>query len=232
MSDPSNSSRLDMASHVDIARATMDWLALPMLRFVMGSDRLSGSDHDDEGPVRDVSVGSMSVLAKPVSVAAFAAFVDDTGFVTVAEREGNGFVRNGAERRLEEGPTWKQPHGDGVPAAASSDVLQVSWFDAFEFCVWSNTRLLTEAEWERCARHDVESMASNSRLEWVADYYDAEFYRTEQRVNPVGPTGGSKRIARGAGSPSKRTPFLPDMTSNDLTFRVVDVQSSTRHNTR
>ena len=221
-----------MSALLEAARATMHWVHLPMLRFSMGSDRLAGDPNDDEGPVRDVSVGSMSVLAEPVSVRAFAAFVEDAGVRTIAEREGSGFVNAGADRELVDGPTWQYPNGDTSEAAPSSAVRQVSWFDALEFCSWSGTRLLTEAEWERCARHSIDTMGTSPDLEWVADYYDATFHRTEQRVNPVGPTGGTTRVARGGGSMSQRTSFLPDMTSNDLTFRVVDLQHATRHQTR
>ncbi len=221
-----------MRQFVDAARATMQWIDLPMLRFSMGSDRLAGTPNDDEGPVRDVSVGSMSVSAEPVSVQAFAAFVEDTSVQTIAEREGSGFVNVGGDRTLLDGPTWQCPNGDGKEAAPSSAVRQVAWYDALEFCTWSRTRLLTEAEWERCARHGIDAMQTSTDLEWVADYYDATFHRTEQRVNPVGPTGGTTRVARGGGSLSQRTPFLPDMTSNDLTFRVVDLRPSTHHQTR
>ena len=221
-----------MSDLLDEARATMRWVHLPMLRFAMGSDRLTGKPNDDEGPVRDVSVGSMSVLAEPVSVQAFAAFVEDTGVQTIAEREGSGFVNVGGDRTLLDGPTWQYPNGDENEVAPSSAVRQVSWFDALEFCAWSQTRLLTEAEWERCARHGIDAMQTSTDLEWVADYYDATFHRTEQRVNPVGPTGGTTRVARGGGSMSQRTSFLPDMTSNDLTFRVVDLTHATHHQTR
>lgn len=214
------------------ARATMTWVRLPMLRFTMGSDRLAGQQDDDEGPVRDVSVGSMSVLAQPVSVAAFAAFVEDAGVRTVAEREGSGFVRRHDQRELVTGPTWRDPNGTGDLPGDCTAVRQVSWFDALEFCGWSGTRLLTEAEWERCARHGIDIMGSGPDLEWVADYYDATFHRTEQRVNPVGPTGGTTRVARGGGSVSQRTAFLPDMTSNDLTFRVADITGSTHYQAR
>jgi|GEM_PF-5448250 len=212
-----------MTAPLEKARATMTWVQLPTLRFTMGSDRLAGQNDDDEGPVRDVSVGSISVLAEPVSVAAFAAFVEDAGVRTVAQQEGSGFVRSGDTHELVSGPSWQDPDATGTRASDHSPVRQISWFDALEFCRWSGTRLLTEAEWERCARHGITTMSTSPDLEWVADYYDATFHRTEQRVNPVGPIGGTSRVARGGGSVSRRTAFLPDMTSNDLTFRVVDV---------
>jgi len=69
----------------------IDLIEVPTLRFSMGSDRLAGHPDDDEGPVREVTVGRMVVSPTPITVAQFDRFVTDTGFETVAEREGSGF---------------------------------------------------------------------------------------------------------------------------------------------
>lgn len=196
---------------------SLDWIDLDMVRFTMGCDDRLGDLDDDEGPTRDVSVGSMRVSATPVTVSAFAHFLEASTHVTDAERAGTGFRSTPNGRELMSGLTWRSDAGAPMDA-----VSQVSWVDAFEFCRWSSTRLLTEAEWERCARDDALSHSFLAgHLEWTADYYDPAFHRHEQRVNPTGPIGGTHRVARGGLTASVRTPLLPDMSSNDLFFRVV-----------
>lgn len=199
----------------------LPWTSLGLLRFEMGSDRRLGHPDDDEGPVRMVSIGPIVVSTTPVTTGVFAHFAEASGYETVAEREGTGFVRQAdGSRQLQAGATWRHPAGPAsTPAIAGAPVLQVSWIDAWEFCAWSGTRLLTEAEWERAARHGVPEMA-DGELEWCADFYHPDFHRSEQRVNPTGPTSGTTRVARG-GSPTARSSFLPDLSSTDLTFRVV-----------
>ncbi len=195
----------------------LDWVFLDMARFTMGCDDRVGEFDDDEGPTRDVSVGSMRVSASPVTLSAFTQFLDASRYVTDAERAGTGFRATPDGRELVSGLTWSSGDGSGM-----DPVSQVSWVDAFEFCRWSSTRLLTEAEWERCARdEDLAKGFLAGHLEWTADYYDASFHRQEQRVNPTGPIGGTHRVARGGLTASVRTPLLPDMSSDDLFFRVV-----------
>lgn len=199
----------------------LSWTTLETLRFEMGSNHRLGEPDDDEGPARLVTVGSFAVSTTPVTTAAFAAFVAACRYETVAEREGTGFVvTSTGQRELRPGATWRRPDGSSSTVGPDGDepVVQVCWIDAWEFCSWSGSRLLTEAEWERAARHALADMADGP-LEWCADYYDPAHHRFEQRVNPKGPTSGTMRVARGR-SPTARTSFLPDLSSTDLTFRV------------
>jgi len=195
----------------------VEWVALETTRFTMGSDHRLGETDDDEGPTRQVTVGSLAISATPIDTATFARFVDATGYQTDAERAGTGFRTTSNGMQMVDGLTWRSGKPDD-----DHPVAQVSWADVFEFCRWSSTRMLTEAEWERCAPD--ETIGTNfvgDHLEWTADFYDATFHRREQRVNPTGPTAGTHRVARGGGSPSKRTPLLPDMAADNLHFRVV-----------
>lgn len=193
---------------------TDSWLVLPTGRFTMGTDDTSAPD--DERPSRQVSVGAFAISLSPVSVAQFAEFVDATGYTTVAEREGNGFV--GPERVLTTAADWRHPRGPGSTAAAADPVVQVAWFDAVEFCGWRGTRLPTEAEWEYAATSES-SIAAQGLWQWCADWYDPTFHRDEQRVNPTGPPSGTRRVARGGERITERAGFLPDLSVDDLGFR-------------
>lgn len=234
------------AASASAALDRLGWVDLALLRFEMGSDEWLDEPDDDVGPARMVTVGPCRMGTTPVTVAAFAAFVDATGYETVAEREGTGFVAivppDGSDaeaeggtvgvgaavasttetetHELRTGATWRHPRGPDGPAAAPDEpVVQVSWIDAWEFGLWAGARLPTEAEWERAARHTVPAMIDGP-LEWCADFYDSAHHRSEQRVNPTGPRSGTHRVVRGR-SPVIRSAFRPDHSGDDLTFRVI-----------
>ncbi len=201
-----------------------DFVEYPTLRFTMGSDDRVGDPNDDEGPSRQVSVGRFFVSSTPITVAEFSRFVEETGFVTVAEEQGSGFVGSFPEHELVPDASWRRPRG-AEHSAPSRDawVTQVAWSDALEFSNWCGMSLLSEAQWERVAP----SLGSElfpplgTYWEWCNDFYDPTFHRDEQRVNPVGPHHGTHRVARGGGVRlTQRAALLPDLGAEDLTFRV------------
>ncbi|MGM0654978.1 MAG: formylglycine-generating enzyme family protein [Thermodesulfobacteriota bacterium] len=107
----------------------------------------------------------------PVTNALFEIFIEQTGYVTTAERKGVGTVyhsrfkkqggtvtwRKQAGSSIVKGACWYQPLGPGstLYGKRNHPVVQISVDDAFAYAAWIGRRLPTEAEWEAAARTDM-----------------------------------------------------------------------------
>jgi len=143
--------------------------------FAMGSD-----DHyRDEGPVRNVSVDGFWIDAHEVTNAQFTRFIEETGYITVAERPvdpedwpdappellkpGSAVFRM-PERLLSTdilqwwlympGANWQHPAGpdSSIEGRENHPVVHVAYEDALAYAEWAGRDLPTEAQWEYAAR--------------------------------------------------------------------------------
>ncbi len=91
----------------------------------------------------------------PVTVAQFSTFVKQTNFRTVAVEVGAAFIFINDTWKLTPGASW---HAPGFEQSPNDPVVEMSWFDAVEFCNWLSksighkVRLPTSAEWEYACR--------------------------------------------------------------------------------
>jgi formylglycine-generating enzyme required for sulfatase activity len=154
--------------------AGMAWV--PAATFRMGSD----AHYPEEAPAHPVTVSGFWIDRHEVTYREYAAFVADTGYVTVAERPldptafpglapeqlaPGSLVFTGTRgpvdlRDLSQwwtwtpGACWRHPEGPGSSPAGREDhpVVHVAFEDAERYAAWAGKALPTEAQWELAAR--------------------------------------------------------------------------------
>ncbi|GAA4201297.1 formylglycine-generating enzyme family protein [Streptosporangium oxazolinicum] len=107
----------------------------------------------DETPQHHRRVSPFLLARHPVTNAAFAVFVQDSGYRTAAERRGFGLVYGETFWEERPGACWRHPNGPGsdLSGRLQHPVVHISRADADAYCVWAGRRLPTEEEWEYAA---------------------------------------------------------------------------------
>lgn len=155
-------------------QSSMVWI--PGGEFLMGSD----NHYPEETPAHRVKVDGFWMDKCTVTNRDFQAFVDATGYVTVAERPADPKNYPGAKPELlspssivfkkaqapvdignhynwwvyVKGANWRHPRGPASSISKLMDhpVVNVTFADAETFATWAGKNLPTEAEWEFAAR--------------------------------------------------------------------------------
>lgn len=186
-----------------------EFVELPGGAFRMGSDAF----YAEEGPVHEAHVAPFAIARHAVTNAEFAAFVDATGYLTVAERPLDPADFPDAELdslepgslvftptagpvdlrdwrqwwRWTPGASWRHPRGpeSTLDGLADHPVVQVAYADAVAYAAWAGARLPTETEWEFAARGGLDG----ATFAWGEEPNDGTRANTWQGRFPYRNTG-------------------------------------------
>ncbi len=156
------------------------------MALIPGGELRMGSDehYPEEAPAHRVRVDAFAIDRFAVTNARFAAFVEETGYVTVAERPLDPVEFPGAPAEnlqpgslvftMTPGPvdlhhlnqwwtwtpgaSWRHPAGprSTLDGLDEHPVVHVAYEDADAYATWAGLSLPTEAEWELAARGGIE----------------------------------------------------------------------------
>ncbi|MCU0915489.1 MAG: SUMF1/EgtB/PvdO family nonheme iron enzyme [Planctomycetes bacterium] len=155
---------------VQAGAVPLELVRIPAGRFLMGSSR----GDRDERPVHEVFLADDFYMGKTeVTVRQFRAFVEATGYTTVAEREGAAWhTPSPGNMKRARRCNWRCP---GFESSDDHPVVCLCYLDAAAFCAWLSARsgqpirLPTEAEWEYacCAGTPGDAGAALGQAAWL-----------------------------------------------------------------
>ena len=112
-------------------RDSVEMIVIPAGEFIMGS--ALGEGRSDERPQRKVYLDAYAIDVTETTNERYLNFIHST-------------------RRKEPANPYSDKKLSEDPNIGNLPVVQITWYDAVDYCRWVGKRLPTEAEWEKAAR--------------------------------------------------------------------------------
>lgn len=169
---------------------------------------------------------------KAVSYLEFEQFVNETGYITDAEKYGWSIVQIDVHNfKKVENANWMKPNGINTVLSNKLPVTQVSYNDAIAYCKWAKKRLPTYNEYWEIVKNDNRIVVSESRfpiseidkVNIVGNVWDITEMKKNQSVRLA---GGSLFCSENTchGTVKERELFVDKETGNiHIGFSVLDL---------
>ena len=131
----------------------------PMFIAISSGQFFLGVEGHAINPFRNVEVAPFHISRFEITNRQFKQFIDNTGYITMAEKRKDAFVfRVGLDEFewiQDSTANWRFPNGvteGGIEDKMDHPVTCISFIDAEAYCNWANVRLPTFEEWEVASR--------------------------------------------------------------------------------
>ena len=105
------------------------------------------------------------IALKPVSHSEFELFINETGYITDAEKYGWSIVQTDVYNfKKVDNANWRIPDGINMVTSRELPVTQVSYNDALAYCKWAKKRLPSYNEYWEIVKNDNRIVVSENKL--------------------------------------------------------------------
>ncbi len=140
----------------------------------------------------------------PVSYSQFEVFVNQTGYITDAEKYGWSIVQTDVDHyKTVKNANWRTPDGVNKPNSKELPVTQVSYNDAVAYCKWAKKRLPTYEEYWELIKNDTRVVVSDNKLP-ISNVNEVNILGNVWEITEV-ENGSSIRLAGGSLFCSEKT---------------------------
>ncbi len=172
------------------------------------------------------------VSLKAVSYAQFESFVNETGYLTDAEKYGWSIVQLDVYNyTTSERATWKIPDGINKVSSRALPVTQVSYNDALAYCEWAKKRLPSYTEYWDMVKADTRIIVADNKspisevntVNIIGNVWDITKNKNNDKVRLA---GGSLFCSESTchGTIKERELFVDKETGNtNIGFSVMDL---------
>ena len=111
------------------------------------------------------SCNEKKINLTPVSYSQFELFVNQTGYITDAEKYGWSIVQTDVYNfEKVENANWRRPDGMNKPYSKELPVTQVSYNDALAYCKWAKKRLPDYEEYWELIKNDTRVVVYDNKF--------------------------------------------------------------------